>query len=65
MALKRTVRNLAREPSACTGTGRSAESLTAMGGASEAIVGAVAERRGLGPFAAAEVDSLCLLRMVD
>ena len=44
---------------------RSAKSLTAIGGASEAVVGAVAERRGLGPFAAAEVDGLCLLRMVD
>ena len=44
---------------------RSAKSLTAKGGASEAVVGAVAERRGLGPFAAAEVDGLCLLRMVD
>ena len=43
----------------------SAESLTAMVRASEAAVGAVAEGRGLGLFAAAEVDGLCLLRMVD
>ena len=43
----------------------SAKSLTAMGRASEKVVSAVAEGRGLGLFATAEVDGLCLLRMVD